>query len=82
MNIITLIISQLLFSFSRTLNVRYSSKDKVLMSVLTGVIIKSTWLLSSYLGINAIINADYLTAFVYVLSGVIGDYLFFKIKIK
>ena len=52
------------------------------MSVLTGVIIKSTWLLSSYLGINAIINADYFTAFVYVLSGVIGDYLSFKIKIK
>lgn len=77
-----LIISQLSFSFFRTLNVRYTSKDKVFMSILTGLIVKSSWLISSYIGINAIINKEYFTALLYILSGILGDYLSFKIKIK
>ena len=79
---IILILSQIIFSFSRTLNVRYTSKDKVLHSILSGILIKSTWLVSSFIGINAIINKDYLTAILYVFSGVLGDYLSFKVKIK
>lgn len=82
MEIIVLTVSQLLFSFSRTLNVRYTSKDKVLMSIVTSTIIKSTWLVSSYLGINAIIKGDYVTAIIYVISGLVGDWLSFKVKIK
>ena len=80
--LLILIVSQLTFSFSRTLNVRYTSKDMVFMTILTGVVIKTTWLISSYIGISAIINENYITAIFYVLSGVLGDYLSFKVKIK
>lgn len=77
-----LIISQLVFSFTRTLNVRYTSKDRVLMSIITSTIIKATWLLSTYIGVTALMDGSILTCLVYVCSGVLGDWLSFKVKIK
>jgi len=79
---IILITSQIVFSFSRTLNVRYVAKYKITQTLVTGVVIKFTWLISSAIGINALINRDYKTAIIYVISGVFGDYLSFKIKVK
>jgi len=77
-----LIISQIVFSFSRTLNVRYTAKERIAQTLISGVVIKLSWLVSSAIGINALINQDYLTATIYVVSGVLGDYLSFKIKVK
>jgi len=48
----------------------------------TSTLVKITWIVSTYLGINAMINKDFTTIAVYVVFGVIGDYLSFKIKIK
>ena len=79
---LVLIVSQITFSFSRTLNVRYTSKEKVIHALITGVVIKVSWLISSFIGISALIKEDYTTAVIYVLSGIIGDYLSFKIKVK
>jgi len=79
---LTLIISQIVFSFSRTLNVRYTAKERITQTIISGVVIKLSWLVSSAIGINALINQDYLTATIYVVSGVLGDYLSFKIKVK
>jgi hypothetical protein len=81
MNLLILITSQILFSFSRTLNVRYTAKDKVLMGVITSTAIKLTWLVSASIGVNSVIERDWLTVSIYVISGVVGDYLSFKIKI-
>lgn len=77
-----LIISQIVFSFSRTLNVRYTAKERILQTLVTSGVIKVSWLVSSTIGIKALINQDYTTATIYVLSGLIGDYLSFKIKVK
>lgn len=82
MEILTLFFSQLIFSFARTLNVRYTSKDMVTMSIITSTAIKLSWLVSSAIGIKAVIDVDFLTMFVYVFSGLIGDYVSFKVKIK
>jgi len=79
---IILVISQLTFSFCRTLNVRYTSRDMILPSIITSTLVKITWIVSTYLGINAMINKDFTTIALYVVFGVIGDYLSFKIKIK
>ena len=81
-NYIILITSQIIFSFSRTLNVRYTAKEKIVQTLATGIVIKITWLVSSAIGINALINQDYITAIIYIVSGVLGDYLSFKIKVK
>lgn len=82
MEVLILIISQITFSFSRTLNVRYTAKENIFMTMLTGVFIKLTWLISSAIGIKSILELDYLTAIIYVASGMLGDYLSFKIKVK
>ena len=80
--IISLIISQLVFSFSRTINVRYTAKENVRMGVITSTIVKITWLVSSSIGIDSMIKLDYFMIIIYIVSGIIGDYLSFKIKIK
>ena len=81
MSIIILILSQVLFSFFRTLNTRYVSRDKILMSLVTGTIIRVLWLITTYIGISAIFEGDYAVASVYVVSGVMGDYFSFLIKL-
>jgi len=82
MELVILFISQLVFSFSRTLNVRYTAKENVLKSITTSVFIKITWLISSSLGVKGVLDGDYLLIFVYIVSGILGDYLSFKIKIN
>lgn len=82
METIILIISQTLFSLSRTLNVRYVTNNKIILVLSTSLIIKATWLVSSAIGINSVINQDWTNAIIYVFSGLFGDYLAMKVKIK
>lgn len=82
MELIILIVSQMIFSFTRTLNVRYTAKDMIFMGILTSTFVKLSWLISASIGVNSIIDKDWTTAIVYIISGLIGDYLSFKIKIK
>ena len=52
------------------------------MTLTTGAVVKLSWLVSAAIGVNSIIEHDWLTAVIYVISGVAGDYLSFKIKIQ
>ena len=81
MELAILVVSQVLFSFSRTLNVRYTAKDKVLLGVITSCLIKLTWLISATIGVNSVIDKDWVTVSIYVFSGLVGDYLSFKVKV-
>ncbi len=76
-----LILSQAAFSFFRTLNVRYTAKDNIPLAIATGAVVKLSWLISAAIGVNSIIKHDWVTAVIYVVSGVAGDYMSFKIKI-
>lgn len=80
---LTLILSQLLFSYYRTTNVIHNSKGLILKSIFSGIMVKVTWLVSTYLGVNSLITKDYFMIFLYLASGVLGDYLgLLKNKIK
>lgn len=70
-----LILSQLLFSYSRTVNVVHNSKGLMIPSLVSGTVVKVTWLISTYLGVNSLITKDYLCVVLYLLSGILGDYL-------
>ena len=76
-----LIISQFIFSFSRTLNIRYTAKENVLMGIITSTLIKLTWLISTSIGLKSVIEGDILMCIAYIISGLIGDYLSYKIKL-
>jgi len=75
-------IAQIIFSFSRTLNTRYVSKDKIKLVLITGFVVKCTWLLNTYLGVTAIIESDYKIIIAYLVGGILGDYISLKINIK
>lgn len=70
-----LIISQLLFSYFRTVNVIHNSRGMILQSLFSGTMVKVTWLVSTYLGVNSLITKDYFMVFLYLISGILGDYL-------
>lgn len=77
---VILILSQLVFSYARTVNVIHNSKGLMIPSLISGTVVKITWLLSTYLGVNALITKDYLSVVLYLLAGVLGDYLALKTR--
>jgi len=79
---VILILSQLVFSYARTVNVIHNSKGLMIPSLISGTVVKITWLLSTYLGVNALITKDYLSVLLYLLAGVLGDYLALKSRKK
>jgi len=44
-------------------------------SLFSGTMVKITWLVSTYLGVNSLITKDYFMVFLYLVSGILGDYL-------
>ena len=81
MELIILITSQILFSLTRTLNIRYVSENNIKLVIMTGIIIKITWLISSSIGINSVINENWTNAIIYIITRLFGDYLGMKIKL-
>jgi len=79
---LTIFTSQLLLVFFKHITVRTVNQGKVMQSAIYTACIQSMWLISSALGINALLNYDWLSVFAYVTGGVIGTILNFKIKIK
>jgi hypothetical protein len=75
MDKVILIISQLVFSYFRTTNVIHNSKGLILKSIFSGTMVKVSWLVSTYLGVNSLITKDYFMIVLYLISGVAGDYL-------
>lgn len=71
-----------MFSFCRTLNVRYTANGNITGSLLTSTLVKVSWLFGSALGIQAITSGEVLPATTYVLFGIIGDYLSMKVKVR
>lgn len=79
-NVIIIIASQFLFSYFRTLNVKHNTEGAVRKYLFSSSVIKISWLVSTYIGVNAMIMGDYLTAILYLVSGVLGDYVAIKKK--
>lgn len=73
--------SQLLLVFLKHLNVRMNASHKVWLAVLVTGAIQVAWLVSSALGIKGFLSGDYLLVVIYVIGGMIGSFLNFKIKV-
>lgn len=82
MEILLVVFSQFLFSFCRLLNVRYTAKEKIALTLITSFFVKSSWLISSAIGVKSVLEYNYVVIIAYVLSGLIGELISFKIKIK
>jgi len=74
--------SQLIFVFSRTLNVIYTAEHHIIGSILTGVVVNLSWLVSVTLGINSVVHIDtnYWVIITFVIAGIVGTHEGIRIK--
>jgi len=81
MNEAIIFISQVLLVFFKHLAIRSITNHKRLQTAIYTTFIQASWLISSALGINALLNGEWLSVFVYIAGGVVGSMLQFRIKI-
>ncbi|WP_455756509.1 hypothetical protein [Sulfurimonas sp.] len=74
-------ISQMALIFFKHVNVRVIVAKQVGRSMFYTLLIQGSWLISSAIGINALMKGDYIIVAFYLAAGVVGTYLNFKIKV-
>ena len=81
MQVVAVSVSQMALIFFKHVNVRTIVAQQVAKSMLYTFAIQASWLISSAIGINAFINGNMLVVVVYLLSGMVGSWLNFKVKV-
>ncbi len=79
--ILTVSVSQTALVFFKHVNIRVIVKEQVLRAMFYTFLIQASWLISSAIGINALIKGNYIVVAFYLVAGVLGTYLNFKIKV-
>jgi hypothetical protein len=74
--------TQLLLVFFKYIAIRAILKNSIFQTLVFTFFIQSCWLISSALGINALLNYEWLSVISYIAGGILGSYLQFKIKLK
>ena len=78
---LTIFISQLLLVFFKHITVRAIAQNKVIKSMIYTMFIQLSWLVSSALGINALLNYDWINVIAYVVGGMVGTVISFRVKV-
>lgn len=75
---------QILFLYFRTINVWYTSRDKVWPTVISSIAVGALWLVTTMMGVTALLDIEneYPVIVGHLLGGAIGTYLGMKIKFK
>lgn len=81
LQVIAVSVSQMVLVFFKQLNIRVTVKEHIFKSMIYTFLIQASWLISSAIGISALVEGDYLIVIFYLISGVFGTYLNFKIKV-
>lgn len=68
-------ITQILFLWFRTLNLKYVQNDKILMAIVTSNCIAITWLVSVTIGVSALLGGEPLPIIAHLAGGSLGTYL-------
>jgi hypothetical protein len=79
--ILAVSISQMALVFFKHVNVRVIVKEQVMRSMFYTFLIQSSWLISSAIGIKALLEGNYIVVVFYLAAGVLGTYLNFRIKV-
>ena len=82
MTAITIFVAQLLFQLARTYNQRVVSRDNVTSSVIASFFIQALWLITTALGVKSFNESDPIGITSYMIGGILGVYLSFKVPIK
>ena len=68
------LISQVLFLYFRTLNIKYIAQKRVLPAIVSGNCIGLLWLVTVAFGAKALLDGELLTVLAQLLGGSIGTY--------
>lgn len=79
--ILAVSLSQMLLVFFKHINIRVIVAKQVVRTMFYTFLIQAAWLVSSAIGINALLEHNYIVVGFYLWSGVLGAYLNFKIKV-
>ncbi len=81
LQIIAVSVSQMALVFFKHVNIRVIVAKQVGKSMFYTFLIQASWLISSAIGISAFLEHNYVVVVVYLVSGVVGTWLNFKIKV-
>lgn len=82
LEIILVTVSQFALIFFKHLNIRTVVQIQMLRSAILTFAIQISWLISAAIGINAVLDFDWIVIGFYLTAGVLGNYLSLKINIK
>lgn len=66
------------FIFLRTLNVKYVSSDNLTGALLSGLGVGSAWLVSTAIGVSAILTLEVFPIIGHLCGGLVGTYIAMK----
>ncbi|MBL4621937.1 MAG: hypothetical protein JKY89_06020 [Immundisolibacteraceae bacterium] len=73
--------AQLALVFLKHLNIRKIAGQKVAHAVCITGAIQAVWLVASALGIKGFLDGDYTIVAAYIIGGMVGSYLQFKLRV-
>lgn len=78
MDYIFVAILQMILSICKVYEVRWSYEDEVTKLTFLSFLMAFVWIMGTAIGVNAVINGDYLMMVVYVLFGGLGKVIAIK----
>ena len=78
MDYILVAILQMVLSVCKVYEVKWSYEDEVTKLTFLSFLMAFVWIMGTAIGVNAIINGDYLMMFVYVVFGGLGKVIAIK----
>ena len=80
--ILLVLFSQLFLTASKTVHIKNIADNSILSAVVSSTTTQVMWLISSALGINAVLEGEWIILTAYVLGGILGVFIVLKFKQK
>lgn len=79
---IEIFILQLLFQLFRVLGTRYVVNGNIVATTVVTIVIQALWLLTTAIGVSAVMDTNWYDITGYMLGGVVGNIIAMKYNIK
>lgn len=76
------LVTQIIFLWLRTLNVKYTAGDNLFGAMITGIGIGLAWMVGIAIGSNAMMEGHWFPILMHIVGGAIGTYIGMKKKKK